>query len=66
MRIKVRPLHLAAYIKTHGGVLLDIEDEQFVFESEKTTKQWRIEHSVSCCRKVDKELIDLRNLLKSK
>lgn len=66
MRIKVRPLHLAAYIKTQGGVLLDIEDEQFVFESEKSTKEWRIQHSASCCRKVDKELIDLRNLLKSK
>jgi hypothetical protein len=66
MRIKVRSLHLAAYIKTHGGLLVDVEDDQFVFDSEKSTKEWRIEHSASCCRRVDKELIDLRNLLKSK
>jgi hypothetical protein len=66
MKLKVRSLHLAAYIKTHGAVLVDVEDGQFVFESEKSIKEWRIEHSASCCRRVDKELIDLRNLIKYK
>lgn len=66
MIIKIRALHLAAYIKAHGGTLLDIEKDNFVFETNKTISEWRVEHASSCCRHVDRELIDLRSMLKSK
>lgn len=64
MQIKIRSLHLAAYIKAHGAELLGVEDGQFVFESSRTTSSWRLEHANSCCRVVDLQLLELRKLLK--
>jgi hypothetical protein len=62
----IKELHLAAYIKTHGGKFLGFENKRFRFESEKTEEEWRVAHSNSCCRRVDMELISLRKFLTSK
>lgn len=66
MKIKIRNLHLAAFVKINGAQLLGTDDGQFVFESSKTVAQWRMEHLNSCCRQVDRELLDLRRLLPRK
>jgi hypothetical protein len=65
MVIKIKALHLAAYIKAHGGILISVDKNSFVFETDKTISEWRIEHASSCCRHVDRELIDLRSMLKN-
>lgn len=62
--IKVRNIHLAAYIKANGGVVKGYKDGKFIFESDKTFDDWNILHSNSCCRKVDQELINLKIFVK--
>lgn len=62
MIIKVRALHLAAYIKANGAKLLGVESGQYIFESDRSVTEWRILHSDSCCRRVDRELLDLRKI----
>jgi len=59
-----KELHLAAYIKSNGAEFLGFENGSFVFNSDKSLGQWRVEHSNSCCRRVDQELINLRKFLK--
>jgi hypothetical protein len=61
----VSQLHLAAYIKANGGQLAGIVDSDFSFVSDRPLAEWRIEHSNSCCRRVDIEMIGLRELRKT-
>lgn len=63
-RLLVKDLHLAAYMKSNGAKFLGHESKHFVFEDTKTLGEWRVEHSNSCCRRVDLELISLRKLMK--
>jgi hypothetical protein len=63
-KFSCKELHLAAFIKSNGAEFLGFENNCFVFESEKDLSQWRVEHSNSCCRRVDQELINLRKFLK--
>jgi hypothetical protein len=62
--IRVRDLHLAAYMKYHGAEFLGFKSELFEFSSEFTEAEWRVKHSNSCCRGVDAELINLRKFLR--
>lgn len=57
-------LHFAAYVKTNGAVLLSFEGKRFKFRSDKPVSEWRMEHTNSCCRRVDQELIQLRKFLR--
>lgn len=63
-RLLVKDLHLAAYMKSNGAKFLGHESKHFVFEDTKALGEWRVEHSNSCCRRVDLELISLRKLMK--
>lgn len=56
-------LHFAAFIKAHGGTFKGTEDGEFIFESEKSLAEWKVIHTNSCCRKVDKELLELKRFL---
>ena len=60
----VTQLHLAAYVKANGATFKGCIDRAFHFESDKPLDQWRVDHSNSCCRRVDCELIELRKFLK--
>lgn len=60
----VRQLHLAAYIKAHGGELLSCVDRVFTFRSRRPLAAWSSDHEDSCCRRVDLQLIELRKFLK--
>ena len=64
VRIHKRELHLAAYMKAGGATLLDYEDENFVFNSDRTEIQWRVLHSNSEALKVDRELFTLKSFFK--
>ncbi len=64
VRIETRDLHLAAYMKANGASFVGYENRAFCFLSEKSAMDWKVEHANSCCRRVDKELIDLRKLMK--
>ena len=69
MEIRVKRLGLAAYIKINGGTLLGHEKDrhgkgEFVFESERTARQWEIEYSNSCCNLHDSEVMSLRKLMR--
>lgn len=65
-KIETKNLHFAAYLKANGAVFQGLDRGAFRFESERPEREWRVQHSNSCCRRVDLELIDLRRLLKTK
>lgn len=70
MEIRVKRLGLAAFVKINGGKLLGHEKDrhtgkgEFVFESDKSTRQWEIEYSNSCCNLHDSEVMSLRKLMR--
>jgi hypothetical protein len=61
LRIHKRELHLAAYIKAGGASLLDYDEDHFVFNSDRTEVQWRVQHSNSESLRVDRELFTLKS-----
>jgi len=63
VRIPRTELHLAAYVKAHGGGFLNFADGCFIFESDKPENEWRVAHSNSCCLKTDVELFTLKKFL---
>lgn len=64
-QIDTKQLHFAAYLKAHDVTFLGLQPSgAFRFTSERPESDWQIEHLNSCCRRVDRELIDLRKLLK--
>lgn len=65
MRISVSQLGLAAYVKMSGAQLVQVEGKTFVFESEKTVSEWRVEYNNSCCMKHDTLVCELRHHLKA-
>lgn len=62
--MRVSELHLAAYMKAKGAVLIKVEKSGFWFTTDKSESVWRLEHSNSCCCRVDMELINLRKFIK--
>ena len=63
--VHVKQLGLAAYMKMKGCNLLRVnEGKAFVFESEKSFSEWRIEYTNSCCSRHDAEVCELRNFLR--
>lgn len=64
MRVEIKDLHLAAYMKANGAELVECSRGKFVFETTLAENEWRVTHSNSCCRRVDMELINLRQFLK--
>lgn len=62
--IQIKELHLAAYMKYNGATFLGFRSGQFLFISNKSEFEWRVQHSNSCCRGVDNELITLRKFLR--
>lgn len=64
MEIRVKQLGLAAYIQMMGCNLLRFDNGDFVFESDKTTPEWRVEYINSCCSRHDAAVCSLRHHLK--
>lgn len=65
MRISVNQLGLAAYIKMHGAILAKVDGKTFIFESDKSVSDWRVEYNNSCCMKHDTLVCELRHHLKA-
>jgi len=64
MRLYIKGIGLAAYIKMQGDKLVDVKNKMFVFESDKTEQAYQIEYLSSCCSYHDAEVCNLRKLLK--
>ena len=62
--MEIRELHLAAFMKVNGAEFVRFENRKFVFKTDKAESEWRVQHSNSCCRRVDLELIELRKFIK--
>lgn len=62
--MEIRELHLAAFMKVNGAEFVRYENRKFVFKTDKPESEWRVQHSNSCCRRVDLELIELRKFIK--
>lgn len=58
--IPKRELHLAAYLKATGVKFVDYRQGNFIFESDRTEVELRIEHSNSEALLVDRELFTLK------
>jgi hypothetical protein len=63
MTISKRDLHLAAYIKAHGGELVSYKNGNFYFESDVPESEWRVKHASSDALRVDQELLVLRRFV---
>jgi len=66
VRIDIKSLGLAAYIKQHNIELINCHNNSFVFESSKDTDYWEIKYMNSCCSKHDGEVCNLRRLTRVK
>lgn len=62
--IRVRQLGLAAYIKMVGADLLRVEEKDFIFRTDKSLNDWRVEYHNSCCMRHDSLVCELRYFLK--
>lgn len=60
VQISKRELHLAAFAKANGAILLEYKSGMFVFESQLSEVELRIQHSNSEALKVDRELFTLK------
>lgn len=64
MQIQIQQLGLAAYVRMKGATLIEVSGRRFVFESEKTEQEWRVEYSGSESMRHDSLVCELRNFLK--
>jgi hypothetical protein len=62
--IKIKDLHLAAYMKFHGATFVEFKSGFFLFKTEVPEADWRVRHTNSCCRGVDYELLSLKKFLR--
>jgi len=65
MRVAVNQLGLAAFIKMHGATLIEVEGKTFIFDTDKSVSDWRVEYNNSCCMKHDALVCELRHFLKN-
>lgn len=62
--VERREIHLAAYMKTQGASLVKAGPEfGFIFETDRSLNDWRVEHSNSLALAVDRELLTLKRFL---
>ena len=64
MKLEVKRLGLAAFMKVNGCSLLKFNNNVFHFESDKSINDWEIEYTNSCCSKHDSEVCELRKFYK--
>ena len=64
MRLEIRKLGLAAFIKMNNEELVQVNNGKFVFESECSEVEWEVRYLNSCCHRHDTELINLRKLIR--
>lgn len=57
-------LHFAAYLKAMGIRLVDFKNNTFIFETDLSEVELRIQHSNSESLKVDRELFTLKGFIK--
>ena len=62
--IQKKELHLAAFIKASGIKFMDYHNDQFVFDSDISEIELRVQHSNSLALQVDRELFTLKTFLK--
>lgn len=62
--IEVSHLGLAAYIKMHDAKLINVENRVFIFESDRTLNDWRVEYNNSCCMRHDTLVCEMRHFIK--
>lgn len=63
--IQIRHLGLAAYVAMRGETLLRVDNRMFIFQSEKSETEWRVEYNNSECLKHDTLVCELRHHLKT-
>lgn len=64
MRVIVKNLGLAAYIKLQGEKITSSTEHTVTFESEKTGQEWRTAYANSDFSRFNSELINLQKLKK--
>lgn len=63
MLVRIRHLGLAAYIAMGGCKLVRVEGREFLFETDLTAAQWRVQYNNSCCMRHDTFVCELRHHL---
>lgn len=67
VNLQVKDIGLVAYMQMNGCVLLKYNEKVFELESDesKTSEDWAVEYSNSCCSVHDQGILALRNLVRS-
>lgn len=60
MEIKIKQLGLVAFINMKESKFLDCKDNIYIFESDKTEKEWMLEYMQSECKEFDTNVMELR------
>ncbi len=58
--MKTSDLGLAAFIKIRDGNLKKCEGKDFIFDTDKSEDEWRVEYLNSECYRHDSELLSLK------
>lgn len=64
MRVEIKQLGLAAYVKINGGRILGYQDGKFIMDTDKSEQEWEIEYMNSESFKHDSEVMYLRKLMR--
>lgn len=64
-RVAITHLGLAAYLKMKGVELAKVEAKTFIFVSDRSLNDWRVEYNNSCCMLHDTMVCELRHFIKS-
>lgn len=64
MRVEIKQLGLAAFVKINGGKIVGYTNGKFVMDTDRTEQEWEIEYMNSESFKHDSEVMYLRKLMR--
>jgi hypothetical protein len=64
MRVEIKQLGLAAYVKINGGKIVGFQNGKFIMDTDKSEQEWEIQYMNSESFKHDSEVMYLRKLMR--
>ncbi len=64
MKVEIKQLGLAAYVKINGGKIMGFQNGKFIMDTDKSEQEWEIQYMNSESFKHDSEVMYLRKLMR--
>lgn len=64
MKVEIKQLGLAAYVKINGGKIVGFQNGKFIMDTDKPEHEWEIQYMNSESHKHDSEVMYLRKLMR--